>query len=638
MQHCPCVCVERRADLPGRDIHLPRYHVVLVTLILFLLTACSSGNNTTPAPAAPVFTSTPVTQAVEASPYAYQLAASGTAVTFSLTNTPIGATLSGNTLSWTPTAEQSRVSNSFTVTATASGGASATQSWAVRPSGTIRISHIDTLWNENGSTNKAFDWSPISSYVAALVPQPDGSLRSLSGTAGANGTFEIPNVPAGYYWLRLGPRDTYWTSSSTFDVGNDIFVLTANPTTPTPSTTSLNFNFTSLEATDAAGVLQVDFLESIAPRYLASTKAGSTTFAGVLGIGSNLDFSVIKNALVRQYKPAAFSSMNGYVMGPALTLSNLSLTTGGSNTISGALDPAVPTSINLSVKGSAWAPLFDHIAPTAPTALAGSFYLSVQPYISADGPNVSSSKPVDLIWTSGNCAGGNFTSGDFSAFLTPFNPANPPLTTDVEAGAVQYSDPFPSAWRRTFRVCQTASVSIPVSGGSTQSINLLNTQTTALPTATVEPLISPVQNPKINGADLFTAGGTINGTAVTLSWDPPAIGTPFGYTLAIMSPTAPPVGTLPVGTPPISTLPVGTPPGTIIGTIGTVQFLPAATLSTAKTSMTIPPNLLTSGKTYVFLITSLVDGKANMETSPHRSSLPAASAQLISAPITTVAN
>ncbi len=405
-----------------------------------------------------------------------------------------------------------------------------------------------------------------------------------------------------------------------------------------------------------AGVLQVDFPESIAPRYLASTKAGSTTFAGVLGIGGNLDFSVIKNALVRQYKPAAFSSMNGYVMGPALTLSNLSLTTGGSNTISGALDPAVPTSIDLSVKGSAWAPLFDHIAPTAPTALAGSFYLSVQPYISADGPNVSSSKPVDLLWTSGNCAGGNLTLGDFSAFLTPFNPANPPLTTDVEAGVVQYSDPFPSAWRHTFRVCQTASVPIPVSGGSTQSINLLNTQTTALPTATVEPLISPVQNPKINGADLFTAG-TINGTAVTLSWDPPAIGTPFGYTVTIMSPTASPVGTLPVGTPrsvptvgtspigtlpvgtpPISIFPVGTPPGTIIGTIGTVQFLPAATLSTAKTSMTIPPNLLTSGKTYVFLITSLVDGKAKMETSPHRSSLPTASAQLISAPITTTAN
>ena len=525
----------------------------------------------------------------------------------------MGATLSGNTISWTPTAQQSRVSNSFTVTATASGAASATQSWAVTPSGTIRISHIDTMWNETGSTNKPFDWSPISSYVAALVPQPDGSFKSLSGTPGANGTFEIPNVLAGYYWLKLGPLDTYWTSSSTFDVGNDYYVSTANTTTPTASTTHIYFSFTSLDPTAASGLLQFDTVETSLPAYSASTNPGSTTFFGGFGFGSNLDFSAIKNAFVRQYEPAALGSMDGYVMGPALTLSNLSLTTGGQNTISGALNPTVPASINLSVKGSAWGPLLDHIAPTTPTALGGSFYLSVQPYISADGPNVLGSKPIDLIWTKG--------SNTF-AFRTSSCPMNQLLITDVEAGTVQYSDPFPAAWRRTFRVCQSASVDVPVPGGTTQSISLTNSQTTSLTTATVKPLISPVQNPKINGADLFTAT-TINSTAVTLSWDPPAIGTPFGYTVAIMSPITSPVGTFPVGT----------PPGTIIGTVSRFD-LPASTLSTAKTSMTIPPNLLTSGKTYFFLITSLVDGKAKMETSPHRSSLPIANAQLISAPIT----
>jgi hypothetical protein len=597
---------------------LPRYHVVLVTLILFLLTACSSGNNTTPTPAAPVFSSTPVTQAVEGSAYTSQLTASGTAVTFSLTNAPIGATLSGNTISWTPTAQQSRIPNSFTVAATASGGASATQAWAVTPSGTIRISHIDTLWNETGSTNMPFDWSRISSddYVAALVPQPDGSFKSLSGTAGANGTFEIPNVPAGYYWLRLGPRDTYWTSSSTFDVGNDFFVLTANPTTPTSSTTYMSFSFTSLDPTAARGLLQFDALETPFPRYSASTNAGFTTFVGGLTIGSNLDFSAIKNAFVRQYEPATFGSLDGYVMGPALTLSNLSLTTGGQNTISGALNPTVPTSINLSLKASALAPLFDHIAPTAPTATGGAFYLSVQPYISADGPNVVGSKPIDLIWTKANVIAVISpipilsSVPVFSSISGPCS-ANPPLTTDVEAGTVQYSDPFPVAWRRTFRVCQSASIDVAVPGGKPQSINLTNSQTTSLPTTTVKPLISPVQNPKINGADLFTAS-TLNSTVVTLSWDPPAIGTPFGYNVAILSPT---------------TLPDGT-----------VSYFSSTTLGTAKTSMTLPPNVLASGRTYLFVITSLVDGKANMEMSPHRSSLPIANADLISAPITIVAN
>lgn len=592
---------------------MPQYRVLLATLIVFLLTACSSGNHTTPTPAAPVFTSTPVTQAVEASPYTYQVAATGTAITFSLTNAPTGVTLSGNTISWTPTAEQSRVSNSFTVTAIASGAASATQSWAVTPSGTIRISRIDTLWNETGSTSRPFDWSVVSSYVAALVPQPDGSFKSLSGMAGPNGTFEIPTVPAGYYWLRLAPRDTYWTSSSTFDVGNDFSVpignlataTIGNPTTPTTSTTYMNFSFTSLDATAASGLLQFDTPESAALRYSASTNAGSTTSVGGSVSNSNLDFSTIKNAFVRQYEPTAFGSMNGYVLGPELTLSNLSLTTGGHNTISGALNPTVPASINLSVKGSAWAPLFDHIAPTAPTAMEGGFYLSVLPYISADGPNVSLSNPIDLIWTEANSSISIFSSPSCST--NPIFSKNPPLTTDVEAGTVQYSDPFPTTWRRTFRVCQSASVAVPVPGGKIQSINLTDSQTTSLPTATVKPLISPVLNPRINGTDLFTAS-TINGTAVTLSWDPPAMGTPFGYDVAIMSTTTFPDGT--------------------------VGYFSSTTLGTAKTSMTIPSDLLRSGQTYLFVISSRVDGRANMETSPHRSSLPVANADVISAPIT----
>src|ERR1700682_5090914 len=227
-----------------RFLHSAASVAILSLIASFLLTACS-GNNTIAAPAAPVFTSTPGTQALEGSPYSYQLAVSGNAVTFSLSNAPIGATLSGNTISWTPTAQQSRVPNSFTVTAAASGGASATQSWTVTPAGTIRISWVNTLWNESGSsTTKTFDLGPDSSFVAALVPQPDGPFMSLSGTSGAIGTFEIPNVPAGYYWLKLAPRDIYWTSSSTFDVGSDIFVPVANGAAATTPATYIHFSFT----------------------------------------------------------------------------------------------------------------------------------------------------------------------------------------------------------------------------------------------------------------------------------------------------------------------------------------------------------------------------------------------------------
>lgn len=574
--------------------------LAILSLSISLLTACA-GNIITALPAAPVFTSTPVTQAVEGSPYSYQPTASGTAVTFSLTNAPTGPTFSGNTISWTPTAQQSRVPNSFTVTATASGRTSATQSWTVIPAGTIRITWVDTLWDETGSrTTRTFNWGPVSSYVAALVPQQDGSFQTFNGTVGANGDFEIPNVPGGYFWLRLAPHGIYWTSSSTFDMGADLFVV-PNNTVATSSTTFINLSFTSLDPTPTSGLLGFHTFDAPVPHDLASTNAGSSTFFEGLVIGSNLDFSAIKNAFVTQYEPTAFGSVNGYVLGPELTLSNLSLTTGGQNTISGALNPAVPASIHLSVQSSAWIPLLDHIAPTTPTAIGDGFSLSVQPYIPADGPNLSTSDPIELIWTNPNLPLG----------LTPVNCSfNTSLTTDVDA-AVQYSDPFPPAWRRTFRVCESASIAVPVPGtGQTQKISLTNNQTTVPPTATVKPLLSAVQNPKINGADLFTPA-TVSSTAVTLSWDPPAIGTPFGYQVSIMTPATSPSPS------------------------GAVSYVLAAVLGTAKTSIPIPPGVLASGRTYLFVITALADGKANMETSPHRSSLPTANADLLSAPITT---
>ena len=98
-----------------------------VTIIsLALLTACgSSSHSTQTQPSAPVFTSAPVMAATQDLAYDYQLAAvdpAGGSITFSLTTSPTGAMLSGSTVTWTPTAAESRVSNNFVVTATTASG------------------------------------------------------------------------------------------------------------------------------------------------------------------------------------------------------------------------------------------------------------------------------------------------------------------------------------------------------------------------------------------------------------------------------------------------------------------------------------------------------------------------------------
>jgi len=194
------------------------------------------------------------------------------------------------------------------------------------------------------------------------------------------------------------------------------------------------------------------------------------------------------------------------------------------------------------------------------------------------------------------------------------------LSSDTNFGTIQYGDPFPAAWNRVFHFCQQATLPLPGltstttidSQGDTQTItwnyNLINSQSTAPPSSPVVPLISPVVSPTINGASLFTPA-TLDTRAVTLSWSAPTLGKPYGYRVQAVP------------------LPLTMPPGT-------VAVVASRTLYTAQTSVTIPPELLTSGETYLFDITALMDAKANVETSPRRSGLPTAAANVVSAPIT----
>lgn len=61
-------------------------------------------------------------------------------------------------------------------------------------------------------------------------------------------------------------------------------------------------------------------------------------------------------------------------------------------------------------------------------------------------------------------------------------------------------------------------------------------------------------------------------------------------------------------------------------------MLSSGIYGTSGTSVTLPP--LSGGNTYVFTITTEVDGAANMQTGPYRSAMPTGFASVVSAPIT----
>ena len=597
----------------------------LAAALLFLITVvtgCGGGSeaSTTPPVATPAFMSTPITAATQGVTYSYQIQASpADGVTFSLASAPQGATLNGSTLTWTPTAAESRITNQFSVTATNAGG-SATQNWSVTPAGTVSGSFIITAWTTTGAVSSSIDWTKVPGFPMALVPQPNGSFQTVAGSGNSDGTFSIPNMPAGYYWLEPNSTVAYWTSSSTVDLGEDTNEPPPLKVSQSSNATQVTFNFDGLEPTQANDELVFlwDFLPDPSVFFQPTSPFGSTTFVTTTSLNSIVDLSQPTTALALQYEPEAIGSLSGLGLGPSAMLSNVALVNGGANSVNATLISSPQTTFDLNVKGSAWLSLFSNAGPGVPTLLGSNVVVAADVYMPPDiNPfSVRASVPLFSGLSPAFPAVGAylaFTSvcnntGEISNGFTQF-PGEPAITTDQDFGIVQYEDPFPSNWLRVFSFCETASVTVPLPGSATPvSFQIVDGESTSLPTSEISPLIAQVQNPTVNGQSLFVAS-TVSANGVTLSWNAPTGAVPTGYRILALV-----AGTLP-GLPAIPT------------------YLSAGTFLTTKTSVALPP--LQAGRTYVFEITSILDGAANFETRPNRSALPTASATVVSAPITT---
>jgi len=396
------------------------FFLALLSLCL-ALAACSNSNSTPRVVATtPIFTSSPVTAAAQGAAYSYSVAAtdpSGGTITYALTTGPTGATLSGNTVNWTPAASQSRTSSNFTVTATTSEGGTATQSWTVSPTGIITVNEILTYWTPTGQQQVPAP-PAVSNSVAAVVPQADGSLLVLKGSSTGAGVISIPGVPAGNYWLTLGPANpllppaaaaAYWTSASTFDAGRD-YIGTPISTLPAPVTIQFDFNLSGLDSVNAPTPVLFDpEAETLAPEFVDS--ANSTTLTASIGYNSNLDWTRITTAFLLQYDPATLGPLNNMVLGASAPLS-VSLTNGTTNTITQTLQPSSGASLNITVPGSQWAPMLQGagLAPVAPSGYASGFSLVAEPFVTGiNATGLVTGSDLVMVGTAPQSSGFGFT-------------------------------------------------------------------------------------------------------------------------------------------------------------------------------------------------------------------------------------
>jgi hypothetical protein len=586
--------------------------------ILILLCACGGAKS-----ASTSFNSAPAQTAEEGVPYIYTLSATnaaGETLQYMLTTAPEGATLQGDTITWTPTWAQSRQPNPFTVTATA-GGVSTTQSWTVTPSGSIHGSFVDTFWSAQGSAPFS---ASMASRFAALVPQADGSLQTIQAIGAGAGAFTIPNVPAGYYWMQTGIGNyRYWTDSSSFDNGADWI---GQP--PVLNTSlALTFNVSGLDPWNGGDVLTffspnlaaymglTDTSYSSAGGSIAPTPppTDGTTYTGTVPWEQTAIDPSQSASYVLQYEPdnspqiLANNEISGYVLGPSLQLTSADITAGSTMAITGNLGSGPVQSVDLNVLGSAWEQLYTQ-QTGAPEPNDGFSFLSMslsrQPFVSdrvlglqymeEDAPLAPISDPVH----------------DAQVPLFALAAALPVTTDDF--GSVQFQDPFPANWLPVFTTyAQTCTILVTVGTESDYACGTDFSAQPSAPASSIAPLMSSVRAPLLNGVSLFTATAAPT-TTPTLSWSPPTGIQPSGYAVFITGYS-------------YSTLPSG-------GIASSSSS--AGSLFTTETSLTVPSDLLTSGKTYWFTIEAIANGRSDFASAPNRAIFPFATSQAVSHLIT----
>jgi hypothetical protein len=590
--------------------------VLLFTANIFIGCGGGSGGGTT-TPVNPQFTSAPVMAAEEGATYTYQVAASSpdkSAITYALSSGPAGATLAGNTVTWTPTHQESRVANAFTVTATTAAGGSATQISSVTPNGTVNITTVTTYWTPTGSVNIPRLWLSNLFSPAAFVPQADGSLLKLQGTQNPDSSFSIPNVAAGYYWLEASTA-LIWTSTSDFDNGQNV-IGKPGGATGAQQTTTFDYAISGLVAAPTGDYVTVktdDVNLTLLPVILQPL-GSSTTINASVALPSIQDWSSADTLYYLEYDFLNSGGFNGVTLGPELTVTNVSLVNGGTNNLTAMLEPSPVASLALSIKGSQWASAMQGIGPGTPTPLFTDYAVVAQPYLTNGFVPAASNTPALGSFALLQPQGTSFfflpglfcASTGFPANLLGGNLGLPPIVDDVDYGALSYGDPFPTDWPRLFEYCQASTVSLPRPNSTvTDTFTIVNRQTTPLPTSAVSPILTAVQNPTLNGVSLFQTAN-LNTTNVSLSWSAPAVGQPYGYYVRVFE-----LGTL---------QPSATP-----------EYLQLGQYGTSKTTMQVP--FLTAGNTYVFVISAEMDANANIENSPGRTKAPNAEASVVSAPI-----
>jgi hypothetical protein len=415
---------------------------------------------------------------------------------------------------------------------------------------------IDVSITEKGESSAPLNRAGVS--LAALVPQPGGGFLTITGNLNPDGSFEIPGVPEGPYYLSVvrapgDPPSFVVTTERELDLGvihagrADALLASTSPTSlvlrasglaPWQDTDGLELfslgsaSFAHLEyqATVATGATSLDALTVDASLFdnpaLMDASRGDTAILTQLVTQTAGD--VVYQAVGRAFAPPPFSQADGLV-----------------TSISGAFAPVPQSRVSVDWKRTLFAGLAHDVNPAATVSDC-----DIDAYVEPGNDRVTFSLSPDLLLLMS------------------------PDATDVSLD-LGYGNPYPASWAvvgmasATYATALSPTVTVYASVGVSAVL-------ATLVGGPIKPQMSPPRSLTIGGANAYA---TLTGVGLTptVAWGAPALGSPTLYTVTVWQ----------------------------LDAMGQSTWRGA--VATSETSVTLPPGLLVSGAQHYLTVRAELD-------------------------------
>jgi hypothetical protein len=394
-------------------------------------------------------------------------------------------------------------------------GGAATSDATGTSSSDVTGTAIDVNVTDTG--NVSVPLGPDSIAVAALLPSSDGTFSTIAGVVSIDGTFRIPNVPSGPYYLSytlISPwaiPQYIVTSERQIDLGA-VNLVRPDAVKAASAATQLIVTADGLapwQDTDSIELLSVGagmFVRMKSPDQGATGFRDQTVTLDEIPFPPRLiDGKKGDRATMTQLVTRTSGDLHYQSIGRTAVVPPFSLADGQQTAISASFTDVPPSRLSLPWKPSRLAQLAAEVEPSA-ALLTFELYITAEP----GGLDRTTSSPTPPVLIMG---AGPKTDG----------------LLDLE-----YANPFPSEWG--LFVSAESEFNFPSTYdlyGSHGAIGMYGHLDTPKGIE-LEPSMGPPRRIRIQGMDAFQDRSDV-GESPTIEWDPPASGTPGSYLVRLLS-------------------------------------------------------------------------------------------------------